>query len=333
MSNKGIRELKRKQKQAARRKRKSAVVLTLAGLSIVGAFKLLGNDDNEFKIQSSNEIRYALADKNDENLKEEKKEAPKTIYKATSLGFDDLEIENDKKLSDDKYQDTLKEYVRCAKNQYAYLYPDNYSKTDISINEGDYVAYYGSENGFSKIKLNDAFYYVNIHGLEKLDSQSKIKVVNGISYVSSEFTLPEDFNPGVDKTAQRALFTMRQDMQRNGLDIKIASDYRDYSLEEKLHEAQAIESDVAGESEHQLGQAFDLFTEGDKYSEKFANSNSYKWLMKNAYKYGFILRYPEGKEDITGHKKAPWHFRYVGVDNAKDIYENDLTLEEYLKIN
>ena len=52
-------------------------------------------------------------------------------------------------------------------------------------------------------------------------------------------------------------------------------------------------------------------------------------MQENAYKYGFILRFPKGKEDITGYKYEPWHYRYVGVDAAKIIYEDDITLEEY----
>ena len=181
--------------------------------------------------------------------------------------------------------------------------------------------------------MDDSFYYVNKFGLEKLDPESNIKVVSGISYVSEAYPLPSDFNPGVDETAKRAFETMRQDMEREGLTIKIASDYRDFDLEGKMKEAGEVDSENPGTSEHQLGQAFDFFTEGSKYSDKFATTNEYKWLCENAYKYGFIERYPEDKQDSTNHRFMPWHFRFVGVENAKEIYENDLSLEEYLKIN
>lgn len=100
-----------------------------------------------------------------------------------------------------------------------------------------------------------------------------------------------------------------------------------------MKEAEEVDSENPGTSEHQLGQAFDFFTEGSKYSDKFATTNEYKWLCENAYKYGFIERYPEDKQDSTNHRFMPWHFRFVGVENAKEIYENDLSLEEYLKIN
>lgn len=83
----------------------------------------------------------------------------------------------------------------------------------------------------------------------------------------------------------------------------------------------------AGSSEHQTGLATDINTASS--SVHFENTKEYAWLIKNSYKYGFILRYPEGKTYITGYKYEPWHYRYVGTDVAKYIYENNITYEEY----
>ncbi|MCI5972025.1 MAG: M15 family metallopeptidase [Anaerococcus sp.] len=332
MSNRGIRELKRKKRRQAKKRRKKFLLTSLAAIALVLGTKFLKNTEEEFIIQRPAEYRQAEASDDIEEEKEVKINGDK-IHIATQAGFKDIAIDEDKKIADDKYEDNLVEYVRCAKTQYAYQYPNDYSKTEKFIKEGDYVAYYGTENGFSKIKMDDSFYYVNKFGLEKLDPEANIKVVNGISYVSEAYPLPSDFNPGLDKTAMRAFETMRQDMEREGLSIKIASDYRDYDLERKMKEAGEVDSENPGTSEHQLGQAFDFFTEGSKYSDKFATTKEYKWLCENAYKYGFIERYPEDKEDSTNHRPMPWHFRFLGVENAKEIYENDLSLEEYLKIN
>lgn len=332
MSNRGIRELKRKKRRQAKKRRKKFLLTSLAAIALVLGTKFLKNTEEEFIIQRPAEYRQAEASDDIEEEKEVKINGDK-IHIATQAGFKDIAIDEDKKIADDKYEDNLVEFVRCAKTQYAYQYPNDYSKTEKFIKEGDYVAYYGTENGFSKIKMDDSFYYVNKFGLEKLDPEANIKVVNGISYVSEAYPLPSDFNPGLDKTAMRAFETMRQDMEREGLSIKIASDYRDYDLERKMKEAGEVDSENPGTSEHQLGQAFDFFTEGSKYSDKFATTKEYKWLCENAYKYGFIERYPEDKEDSTNHRPMPWHFRFLGVENAKEIYENDLSLEEYLKIN
>ena len=84
----------------------------------------------------------------------------------------------------------------------------------------------------------------------------------------------------------------------------------------------------ANQSEHQTGLAIDI-TNSSRCFDK--NSKEAKWLADNAYKYGFILRYLEGKTDITGYNYEPWHIRYVGKKVAKEIYNNSETLEEYLE--
>lgn len=82
-----------------------------------------------------------------------------------------------------------------------------------------------------------------------------------------------------------------------------------------------------GQSEHQSGLAVDV-TNRVRCFDK--TSKEAQWLANNAYKFGFILRYPDGKEDITGYNYEPWHIRYVGKDIAKEIYMKNITLEEYL---
>lgn len=82
---------------------------------------------------------------------------------------------------------------------------------------------------------------------------------------------------------------------------------------------------LPGTSEHQLGIAVDINADKSKCS----NEEVYTWLAENAYKYGFILRYPMGKQEITGTSYEPWHYRYVGVEAAREIYEREICLEEY----
>ena len=81
-----------------------------------------------------------------------------------------------------------------------------------------------------------------------------------------------------------------------------------------------------GTSEHELGLALDINSDGSLSSD----SEVYGWLAENAYKYGFILRYPQGKENITGISYEPWHYRYVGQEAASEIFERQICLEEYL---
>lgn len=84
---------------------------------------------------------------------------------------------------------------------------------------------------------------------------------------------------------------------------------------------------LPGTSEHQLGIAVDINADKSKCS----NEEVYTWLAENAYKYGFILRYPPGKQEITGTSYEPWHYRYVGVEAAREIYEQGICLEEYFE--
>ena len=85
-----------------------------------------------------------------------------------------------------------------------------------------------------------------------------------------------------------------------------------------------------GFSEHQTGLCIDI-TNRDKYFVK--GTEEADWLANNCYKYGFIIRYPEGKENITGISYEPWHIRYVGKEIAKQIHNKGITLEEYLGVN
>ena len=83
-----------------------------------------------------------------------------------------------------------------------------------------------------------------------------------------------------------------------------------------------------GYSEHQTGLVIDIDNYNDDY-ENFDKTKEFEWMNNNSYKYGFILRYPKGKTDITGYDYESWHYRYVGKEIAKYIYENNITFDEY----
>lgn len=89
---------------------------------------------------------------------------------------------------------------------------------------------------------------------------------------------------------------------------------------------------LPGTSEHQLGLGMDITSQSVMNGTKrvFGDTDEYLWCKENAYKYGLILRYPQNKTDITGITNEPWHFRYVGKKIAKEIYEKNWTLEEYI---
>ena len=93
-------------------------------------------------------------------------------------------------------------------------------------------------------------------------------------------------------------------------------------------------SALPGQSEHQTGLCVDFITSGmgGQLTEAFEDTEAFEWLSENAYKFGFILRYPKGKEGITGYTYEPWHYRFVGREAATDIYNGGMTFEQYLQL-
>ena len=131
------------------------------------------------------------------------------------------------------------------------------------------------------------------------------------------------------------------DAQGLGLPIIVDSGYRSYNYQQVVLDALIKEKGdeafklvaLPGASEHQTGLAIDFaYYENGIYNDDVKeNDKEAIWLKNNAWKYGFILRYPKGKENVTRYNFEPWHFRFVGLKLAKYLFKNDLTLEEYYK--
>ncbi|MEE0436025.1 MAG: D-alanyl-D-alanine carboxypeptidase family protein [Peptococcaceae bacterium] len=179
-----------------------------------------------------------------------------------------------------------------------------------------------------------------------------VSVVSGILLVNKTHPLPADYAPSytagagqsnsLQGEADAAAQAFLADCNAQGNSMYILSGYRSYDVQADLfanyaaihgEEAANRFSARAGQSEHQTGLAFDV---GDAQHSGYNLETSIdqfpgvQWMMQHCADYGFILRYPEGKENITGYQYEPWHFRYVGVEAAKDIQASGLTLEEYL---
>ena len=144
------------------------------------------------------------------------------------------------------------------------------------------------------------------------------------------------------------LLDMLQDAKEDGITLGICSPYRTEEYQKMLFEKKinaymkkgltymeayqlaGLAINVPGASEHQIGLALDIVTPSyQSLDDGFAKTDAGLWLAENSYKYGFILRYPLGKEDITGVEYEPWHFRYVGVEAATVITQQGITLEEF----
>ena len=181
-----------------------------------------------------------------------------------------------------------------------------------------------------------------------------VTFVDGILIVNKTYPLPNDYVPKdtykdatgfkycsecLNTDAYNEFNEMKSDAIALGLNIWIQSGYRSYELQDELYnsyvnrdgkEAADTYSARPGHSEHQTGLAFDLNT----ITDDFKDTDEGKWVNDNAWRYGFILRYPKGKEDKTGYKYEPWHLRYVGKDLASKLYNDGewITLEEHFNL-
>ncbi|WP_409302633.1 D-alanyl-D-alanine carboxypeptidase family protein [Peribacillus sp. SCS-155] len=144
------------------------------------------------------------------------------------------------------------------------------------------------------------------------------------------------------KEAASALELLFQEAEKDGIFLAGVSAYRSYEAQQAIFnsyvQAQGIEkaktfSASPGTSEHETGLAVDISDKDGKCPavDCFGQTTEAGWLEKHAHTYGFIIRYPKGKEDITGYKYEPWHLRYVGPRIAAEIKERNIALEEYLK--
>ena len=230
-------------------------------------------------------------------------------------------------------------YQNDTYNEPGYTATDNYdkditSKVKVTNNidnkkTGTYeVTYSVSDSSKNKTEIKRK---VNV--IEKPKTQGTY--IKGILIVNKKYSLPANYNPGVDQTASTALKQLQQAASTAGHNIPLISGFRSYSRQQTLYnnyvarDGQALADTYSarpGHSEHQTGLAFDV----GKLDDNYGSTPAGIWLKENCHKYGFILRYPKGKESITGYQYEPWHIRYVGVEHATKIMNQNITLEEYL---
>lgn len=177
-----------------------------------------------------------------------------------------------------------------------------------------------------------------------------------LTLVNSGYRIPDDYEPdlvyvcGSSERLDRKVAEHYEDMyeaaKADGVDLTPCSGYRSYELQERnynnkisFYESQGYSTQEAkvkaatiimppGSSEHNLGYAMDILC----VDEWFEDTEQFKWLTENAADYGFIMRYPKDKQDITKVIYEPWHWRYVGVELAKELKDSGLVLEEYMGV-
>lgn len=162
--------------------------------------------------------------------------------------------------------------------------------------------------------------------------------IEDILIVNKTYSLPDDYNPGgLTDEFMDAFYQMQAQAELDGIELWIQSGFRSYYTQEAIYnnyvsmdgqERADTYSSRPGHSEHQSGLAADI----NNPDESFNGTAAAEWLKNNCYKYGFIIRFPEGKQDSTGYMYESWHIRYVGEEWARKITESGKSLEEYFGI-
>lgn len=186
------------------------------------------------------------------------------------------------------------------------------------------------EDMHETINLNKINILVNKHNYLKEDY-----VPENLKSLSSTYALS---NMKMVEEAANAFESLSKDASKENYKIIAMSTYRSYEYQVDLYnkyvksdgkDAADTYSGRPGNSEHQTGLAVDVYNQTETYTN-FEKTEEYDWMQENAYKYGFILRFPKDKENETGYEFESWHYRYVGKDIAKYIHKHNITLEEYI---
>ena len=265
-------------------------------------------------------------------------------YKLLKVGYSEEQITNLKKLDNTsldyllttpyikKLPNLVNEKYFMEKNLKKYInYLDkNDNLTDVVaiINVGSDNEWYTNTKKTNLDKghliLTNKFNYLD----NTYNSDNMIKVSKKYSYGENQMLTNETYE---------AFLNMFNAAKEENLTLIINSSFRSYEDQEEIYnyyktnrgeEAANKIAAKAGFSEHQTGMSVDIQTYGSTAST-FEQFDEFKWLQSNAYKYGFILRYPKDKEYLTGYEYESWHYRYVGVEVATYIHQNNITFDEY----
>lgn len=268
-------------------------------------------------------------------------------FKLKQIGYNETEIKDITKLKDDQIKAILKKKYNRLNIKFIR------QKYFITNNLDRYIKYY---NNNKDDKISHIVSIVNVCAdedyydkdtVKKTDiSKKELMLVNKFNYLDENYA-PDDIvkvsvqfaygDNEIKKEVYEKFRSMYNDAKKEGLYLIITSSYRDYNFQKELWDSYANQkgdewadsvSARAGYSEHQTGYTLDIVTYNANMSS-FEKTDEFKWLQDNAYKYGFILRYPKDKEDITGYSYESWHYRYVGKDVATKIKKLGITFDEY----
>lgn len=172
------------------------------------------------------------------------------------------------------------------------------------------------------------------------DGKTNIRYNNSLLLINQEHLVDNTFLPNIKNYKNTSLMVdenvimplsdmLSKALNHTGDKILIMSSYRDFNHQVEIFNEDKKTAAIPGSSEHQSGLALDLYVK-ENAGRKFISTDGGKWIYNNCWNYGFVVRYPLLKENITNIPYEPWHIRYVGLPHSKIMYDNKYTLEEYI---
>lgn len=249
-------------------------------------------------------------------VKEQNKEIKEKDKKLETLENIDKKIDYFNYNSIDRYINYKKKNQQLSTEQII-------KNVNMNLDLRHYKDIYKAKNLNKEIILVNKYYY-----LEKDYVPDNLKLISN-QYSSKEINLVS--------YAKEAFENLSKAAKKENLNVIAMSGYRSYNYQVNLYnkyvkedgaEAADTYSGRPGHSEHQTGLAVDVYNKKTLYTN-FEQTKEFIWMQNHAHEYGFILRFPKGKEDETGYEYESWHYRYVGLEIAKYIHDNKITLEEY----
>ena len=234
--------------------------------------------------------------------------------------------ENTNSIENEKYykEENKERYLSYQEKNKKWNIEKIITYVNIGLDQDYYTNVKDSPNKYTNIVLVNKYYYLGEDYVPK-----------NLTKISNRYAISED--KYMEHDAAIAFEDMAKAAQKDGYQIVAVSTYRSYKYQTTLYnnyvskdgEEKADKySARPGYSEHQTGLAVDVSNNKKSYT-KFGETEEFNWMQDNCYKYGFILRYTEENEFITGYINEPWHYRYVGIDIATYIHNNPMTFEEY----
>lgn len=237
------------------------------------------------------------------------------------------------KMQAQSFQDRLDCFLVVKEDTTLYARNSTKSNVIVALSKGTYVETYGTEGEWTKVSSAGREGYVRNRDLDGVMNEKLFKVVDGRIIVNAKYGLDANYETVFNENAAAGLRVMLEAMERDDLHVEVAATYRNAEEEKKelVLQGNPENAPKPGHAVFQTGYGVQFYVAGTdpRLDNDFEQSEQYAWLMEHSKEYGFILRYPEGFDNITGYRWDPTIFYYVGIEDAQIIMNEEVVMEQF----